>query len=406
MKHSAIVPLIGGELFGTMLAIQNYSKVTYPLKASFDEECFPEEILSFSPFAKNEEHLIKYLRNNNWDGNYVFLDNVKDHTTKDVDMVSAVCPCAGLSSLSPTSSSNSQMNDWMYQTAEYVLNVVRPQVFWGENAPALATKKGKPVADKLFEIGEREGYTLTLVKTKNSQHGIPQKRHRTFYIFTKERNLAPNFHWTVKDQVDSKEVLSLPRYKESDPMQRTVLGNDLYQDELFLTALEITNTKNAKELSEHFPESLSVCKFIVENITDAQLKNLSHPKAKKRITQAKKKLKAGKNYWAHSVTMLKGILPGVVANIPTEGINYFHDDFITVRESLRLMGMPDDFNLVTDPKNSINHVCQNVPVFTARDICSQILKYLNGNIEMNDISGIQTIEIRPESSTKLDSFFG
>ena len=119
MKYASIVPLIGGET----LAMENV----------FGKR--PEFILTFDGFQANEEHLLNHY---NYEVPYLNLSETKTDTDK-VNVINTVCPCAGLSSLSPSASSNNVMNDWMYKSAEYVLNECQPDIFWGENAPRLAS---------------------------------------------------------------------------------------------------------------------------------------------------------------------------------------------------------------------------------------------------------------------------
>jgi site-specific DNA-cytosine methylase len=75
------------------------------------------------------------------------------------------------------------MNEWMFRSAEYVLGNIKPRVFWGENAPRLASKLGEPVVDRLRKIGKENGYTFSIFKTKSKVHGLSQVRERTFYFF-------------------------------------------------------------------------------------------------------------------------------------------------------------------------------------------------------------------------------
>ena len=154
ITYATIVPLIGGENFGIMQATNNQ---------------LPEYVLSYTPFAKNDAHFISHLREKEgWKGEYIFLDvegNENYVPSKRVNVVNTVCPCAGLSSLSVSSSPDSAMNEWMYKTAEYVLGKVQPDMFWGENAPRLFTNAGKKVADQLYKIGRDNGYTLNLYYT-------------------------------------------------------------------------------------------------------------------------------------------------------------------------------------------------------------------------------------------------
>jgi hypothetical protein len=47
------------------------------------------------------------------------------------------------------------------------------------------------------------------------------------------------------------------------------------------------------------------------------------------------------------------------------------------------MGFPDDFELLNG-MTSMNHIAQNVPVPTSRDMHLQIAKFLNGELPMSE----------------------
>ena len=69
--------------------------------------------------------------------------------------------------------------------------------------------------------------------------------------------------------------------------------------------------------------------------------------------------------------------------MPTNLTHPDEDRFLTVREALSLMKLPEDFILL-NPKRSLNHICQNVPVTTAEHPARMVKKFLEGNIEMID----------------------
>ena len=54
--------------------------------------------------------------------------------------------------------SDAEANKWMFKSAEYVLERVRPKVMWGENAQMLFTKKGQDVVDGLRLVKVRLQY--------------------------------------------------------------------------------------------------------------------------------------------------------------------------------------------------------------------------------------------------------
>jgi azurin len=70
--------------------------------------------------------------------------------------------------------------------------------------------------------------------------------------------------------------------------------------------------------------------------------------------------------------------------MPHYMVNPFTDSYLTLREGLRIMKMPDDFDMVGEnpqsPANA-NMMCQNVPVTTAADMATFVLEYLRGETD-------------------------
>ena len=211
IKYASIVPLIGGM---TLAGI----------KATGVK---PSAIMTYSPFKDNELSLKKYLP----DVPYHVLDEDGDiDAGKDYDYISALCPCAGLSLLSSgTQEVKEAANSWMFKTAEHVLGHLKPKVFWGENAPALYAlnnEAGTKVRQKLEELAERHGYTITYYFTSTHLHGVPQKRLRTFYFFWKETDQVPEMgYYNVPHKTYGEYMKEIPAdaTQHSEYFDNTVL---------------------------------------------------------------------------------------------------------------------------------------------------------------------------------------
>ena len=142
--------------------------------------------LTFQEFESNSAHLARYWPDvpfaNVSKGEHLALlsSGLLDH----LDFVTSVCPCSGLSMLNCSKDlgrgrgSDAGQNRWLIECAELVLGRIKPKVYWGENAPGLATKTGESMVRKMREIGQSHGYSLSLVKTNTELHGIPQRRIR------------------------------------------------------------------------------------------------------------------------------------------------------------------------------------------------------------------------------------
>ena len=383
ITYASIVPLIGGENLGIMGAMNNQ---------------LPEYILSYTPFAKNDSHFISYLREKyKWEGDYVFLDaegNESYKPTKKVNVVNTVCPCAGLSSLSVTSSADSEMNEWMYKTAEYVLGTIGPDMFWGENAPRLFTNAGKKVADRLYNIGRENGYTLNLYYTESRLHGIAQKRPRTFYFFTKGEK-TPIFKYFRREMQPADDILQMAT-NANDPMNVCVNKKNPTDNPWVAYCMHKAGAKTLMEYHDKLEKSTN-CIVTSDKISDSLNEVADWMDAQgfdekygKRARAMQQKLDDGKGYWAHGVTMPKGEIPSLIGALPSEMINPYTGNYLSIRDCLRIMKMPEDFNLLGEkPENSVNHICQNVPVTTAGDMMTNVVEYFNGECDMVDATYVK-----------------
>ena len=368
MSYASIVPLIGGET----IAMENV----------FGEK--PKYFLTFEGFQANEEHLLNYY---NHSVPYLNLSEGASYTEK-VDVINTVCPCAGLSSLSPSASSDNAMNDWMYKSAEYVLTEVKPKVFWGENAPRLASKMGEPVVRRLRKIGEANGYTFSIFKTKSILHGLSQVRDRTFYFFWKD-NRVPLFDYVLEQPSMIADDIRAVEKRDDDPMSQ-ILCNDKKpsDDPYYKYILEVIEGGiTHSEFSAKIEKTTNVQDYIEEHTTYKEvakwMREHGYDNVAKKCDRAYHKLKAGGNIMRKGVEIPKDKIGAFVGHMPTSLTHPDEDRFLTVRESLSLMKLPNDFQLL-NAKRSLNHICQNVPVTTAEHPARMVQKYLNNQLDTID----------------------
>ncbi len=368
MKYASIVPLIGGE--------------TIAMEQVFNQR--PEYILSYEAFGNNDQHIVAHYKNEvpyhvlNADGNNPDYGRV--------DIVNTVCPCAGLSSLSPSASSDNSANDWMAITAEHVLGSMAPRVFWGENAPRLASKMGEPTVNRLRKIGEKYGYTFSIYKTKSILHGLSQVRDRTFYFFWKGDSV-PVFEYINREHEKIEDTIRSVKRDPADPMNiltntRVPSENPFYKYVLEVIEGGITH--------QEFQSRISKTTNPLDYIESKGIKYLEVAEwmgsngYEKEVAKCKRmhvKLESGGNIMRKITEVPKDYIGAFVGHMPTALTHPDEDRYLTVRECLTIMKLPNDFQLQGGLKN-LNHICQNVPVTTAADMARQIQRYLAGELDM------------------------
>ena len=365
MKYASIVPLIGGE--------------TIAMQKVFDKK--PEYILSYEPFKANDNHLVEYYQRKV--PYHLLGDNGMDNLPS-VDVINTVCPCAGLSSLSTTASTDSAANDWMPTTARYVLGTLQPRVFWGENAPRLASAMGQPIVENLRKIGKEFGYTFSIFKTKSILHGLSQVRDRTFYFFWKS-DKVPIFEYVRRKHEKIEDTIRSVKRDPQDPMSILVSQSVPSKDPYYRYVLEeLENNKTHSEFQDKIKKSVDVKHYIENFVTydkvASWMESNGFDKQANRCKSMFEKLKSGGNVMRRGVSIPKDYIGAFVGSYPTSLTHPDEDRFLTIRECLSIMKLPDDFQLQGGVKN-LNHICQNVPVNTAMDMAENVKSFLDGRLD-------------------------
>jgi len=367
MKYASIVPLIGGE--------------TIAMENAFGKR--PEYILSYEPFANNDQHIVEHYKG---EVPYHVLSADGDNPSfEHVDVVNTVCPCAGLSSLSPSASSNNAANDWMFVTSEYVLGTMSPTVFWGENAPRLASKMGEPVVKRLRKIGEKYGYTFTIYKTKSILHGLSQVRDRTFYFFWKG-DTVPVFDYVERPHEKIEDLIRSIPFDPEDPMSELTNKKKPTDNPFYKYVLEemeggITHQQFAEKIEKTTnPLDYIEAADITYDKVGVWMKEHGYEKEAAKCERMYVKLKSGGNIMRKNTEIPKDFIGAFVGHMPTSIAHPDEDRYLTIREAMAIMKLPEGFELQGGLKN-LNHICQNVPVTTATDMANQIKKYLNNELD-------------------------
>ena len=364
MNYGSIVPLIGGE--------------TIAMQKVFNKK--PEYILSYEPFKANDSHLVEYYK----DVPYLMVDDNRKPNIPDVDVINTVCPCAGLSSLSTTASSDADANDWMRTTANFVLGTLSPRVFWGENAPRLASKMGQPIVEDLRQIGRRFGYSFSIYKTKSILHGLGQVRDRSFYFFWKGEK-TPKFEYIKRKHEKIEDTIRSVKRDQNDPMniltnQRVPSEDPYYRYVLNEIEGGITHTA----FQDKIEKSVDVQHYIEDHVTydkvSLWMAANGFDKQATRTMSMYNKLKEGGNVMRRGVNIPKDYIGAFVGAYPTSLTHPDEDRFLTIRECMTIMGLPNDMELQGGLKN-LNHICQNVPVGTASDMAEHVQKYIDGRLD-------------------------
>ena len=367
--HGHIIPLVGGSVVGTSLALGRE----------------PEWIASWSDsFGANDQYCLKYF-----DKVPFFNLDENNYPKTYVDIVTSLPPCAGLSMANTTSGEkvnnprgcSAPSNLHMYNAAEYAMREIRPKAMMVENAPALYSKMGEEFAERINSLAHTHGYSMSLVKTTSINHGVPQERTRSFFFLWEgdkvpvlnavKKSFKP-FHQFLKEgRFASSESVNSKGVPSADPLWQFIESKytgSTKQDILSRVAAErMTSVWNVIYDSGWLEEAARVVK---------------DEKANRWLNYTLEKKKAGKNImdgsmklaWYRTQSLMWKSLPYLM--------HPYEDRWLTVAEGLALMGFPDDYAAkVSIPTKHSNVICQNVPACTAGDWITEIAAALDGERE-------------------------
>ena len=364
------IPLIGGLPLGAEMAIG----------------CPPEEIFSLPGFYGNDKHYHNYqtVTLGRTSLKYTPIDPDDVAFDRKINIIVGTPPCAALSQLNTGTKPESKgagcaKNDFMMMVFRHGMKKFDADVIIVENAPALSTPKGQPVADALYEICKENGYSMTLYKTSTHFHGIPQRRDRTFAIAWKSAT-APlmEFHRSEADKFADylKKIPADAQHNESTDVINFKLLEDGYWK--FINAT-IGDPRKLLPESGHITCFNYVNKnglldkaimWLRENGTERNIKLAEHAKAK---------FDAGKGIWDGSVHIFEDYMNAVIGRNMADTVHPTEDRSLTIREAMHMMGLPHDMELLGG-RSSVNHIAQNVPTCTARYVVEQAVKFVEGKL--------------------------
>jgi len=403
MRYIAHIPLAGG------FALGNMNIIGQP----------PVAITSYSPFESNDLLYRRYLKKKGYDVPYYVLDKLTDIEKQElsklfgtIDFSSSVPPCSGLSQAAQRKKGTrgtAAPNDWMYESARFLIGDIGVTVYAFENAPGLFTGSGDLVREKLIEIGKEFGYSITFYKTNTLKHGIPQYRPRTYGIFYKGEN-APILETYNRPYLNSLEYLKLiPKdtkhqdeyvHDEWDITKweitkylKQLLGENWRQEMVnfrpHITSYDYLGRKNLLNDFLEFQQSLP-------DKSDIVTKNIKHI-----IKNASEGRNARINY--RVLGLDKEYIYAVIDEMMCRQVHPSEDRLMNIREHMHMMGLPHDYDLES-PKEYVK-IAQNVPVKTCEDITTEIVEIIRGNRRLSPYSVLMQDNTKQVEIKKVKSLF-
>lgn len=381
----SIIPLIGGMTIAAEQVTGNS----------------PEFIASWgSSFGFNDSFCLKYYETRNIPITYYELDDA-DLPRHYVDIITSLPPCAGLSTANTSRTGknphgcNAPSNEHMIHGCEQAMKFSEPRCIIVENAPKLFTPYGVPFAQRIANLANSYGYTMSMIKTSTIHHGIPQDRPRSFYFLWKGSQ-APILKQIKKPYPEFHEFMSTREFTKSEVAsnRKAPPSSDPYW-----RFIQYKNPGLSKQdILKKYASSASISVWMVIRKNDwineaiEYMEANGHSKQETWLKYARGKLSRGLGVMDASVKLTWLRSRSLMWQSAPHTMHPYEDRWLTTSETLALMGFPDDFNsIVPITTKDSNIIYQNCPVCTAADWISQIVDAFDGKLEWVDVPAGQIL---------------
>lgn len=275
-------------------------------------------------------------------------------------------PCQGFS-LVGTRKTNDPRNSLYMEYVRFV-DVVKPDFFVLENVNGLLSlAKGKYKDDIITRFTDL-GYNVNFKLLRASDYGVPQARHRVFFIGLKKEYFNDKFFnfdsLELKDMVSTKDAISdLPTLEnEQSSFVYTNPPNTLFQSQMRENSIGLFN----HDKTNHTEQTISVISKVPDG---GSIKDLPEE--------------------YYSIRNYNNAFRRMNSKLPSNTIdcghrNYFHyslNRVPTVRESARIQSFPDKYVFCGSKTSQYTQVGNAVPPLLAYAIAKELAKIIK---EIND----------------------
>lgn len=318
----------------------------------------------------------------------VFTGLVESHDLasilpKNIDGIVGGPPCQGFS-LSGNRDPSDPRNSLFMQFARSV-DISAPNFFVMENVPGILSARnsnGESVKDIIVNVFSDLGYSVAINTLDASEHEVPQKRKRVFFVGVK-KSLGINPEGLYPEK-NSKVVSVLEAISDLPPLDRKNRGEEKssylsppateYQKAMRGTCSDLYNhvcMRHTERLVERFRQIK--CGQSVADVTDEH----------SAVKRGNAKVKSGKVFSQNNYRVFGDLpCPTIPASFQSNFIHPTQDRNFTAREGARLQSFPDSYvfkgkrTLMSWEKNlsQYNQIGNAVPPLLAKAIAESIKK--------------------------------
>lgn len=399
-------PLIGGFPLGAEKAFNSIPTSVLDYKGVENSKLYVQYMNEIK--GHTIEHF--YLK----DTLYSFNEELENTTWnnekfQNLDVVVGVPICSGLTTANTQTfemsdygyGSDSLHNNNMLGMLNIVTKYLKPKAYIFENAYKFATHLGDGIREKIIKISNEADYGVNIVKVDTLNHGLPQKRTRVFVTCVKNSN-APLYQFNPVEPPQIMDIIGDLKNQVCPFPART--SEDGW--------IKYLKSKFGENYREEWCKINCAADFVADSLNELLVAKefFITQKEKDAIDRWLYKKSMGKGWMSSTPTYyglnkLSSLYGRSMSRLwhPTEERGY------SIREFMRLMGLPDDMPEVK--YKNINMIGQNVPVCTGNYYCNELKEFLEGNRQVSEKLNViqdfskQSVKNKENKQTGFGKFF-
>ena len=286
---------------------------------------------------------------------------LSDFGNKNIDILVGGPPCQGFSSANRWQKEESDPRNKLFFDFIRVAKLLKPKVILVENVRGILSKNNGYAKNRILSLFDELGFFVDCKVLNASLYGVPQVRHRAFFIGIR-KDFSVKFQFEelkeLKKVTVSEAISELYDLKSSDTEHELGKPTNSYTKYLRKNSSSVLNHEirypalSTQEKIKHVPQGGN-WQDIPQDLFPRN-RNNRHSSAFKRLKESE-----------CSVTIDTG----------NAHSNYFHPIFNripTVREAARLQSFPDNFEFLGSRTSQYRQVGNAVPPLLAKAIADQI----------------------------------
>ncbi len=292
----------------------------------------------------------------------------KEFGKDNIEVIVGGPPCQGFSNANRWQKENADPRNKLFYEYLRFVKILTPKIIVIENVRGILTKDKGYAKDRIFNLITKLGYVVTCKVLNASEFGVPQNRHRAFFIAI--RNDIAN------DSFDFEKIKQLDKVNVFDAIGELYAFEKSKEETHKVTSKPNTNFRKYLRAKNNLVTSHKI--VYPASVTQDKIKHVPQGGNWENIPKELFK-NTRNNRHSSAYKRLKETDQSVTIDTGNAHSNYFHPKFHripTIREAARIQSFKDEFIFLGNRSSQYKQIGNAVPPLLVKAIALEIKRHL------------------------------